>query len=177
MCAATYFARGVRWFCFCAVGVLLGCGGGGGSTVLPTSPPLVAEEEPKQSDCDNELYAFISASDDESSTSVYDASKAIDGDFSSVSRWQSSATNNEITLDMGREVQISALTVKWFRGSELRVYFDVEVSGNAQEWTPVITGGESSGKHSGFELHSFDTVNAGILKYGSMAVLPWRSLA
>lgn len=164
MCAATYFARGVRWFCFCAVGVLLGCGGGGGSTVLPTSPPLVAEEEPKQSDCDNELYAFISASDDESSTSVYDASKAIDGDFSSVSRWQSSATNNEITLDMGREVQISALTVKWFRGSELRVYFDVEVSGNAQEWTPVITGGESSGKHSGFELHSFDTVNARYIK-------------
>lgn len=149
--------------CVCWV-LLAGCGSDdevSAQSTESTIPPVVS---PEPVTCDNDSYTVISASDSNSEMTSFTPEKAIDGDLASVSRWQSSAINREITFDLGSEKQISAITAMWFQGSKQVTYFDVSVSTNAERWTPIVTNGQSSGRHSGYELISFDSIESRYIK-------------
>lgn len=140
----------------CAI-VVTGCGGGSGNDVSPPvviAPPVVTPtptpEEPEV--CTNQVHLISTSSDDGSFEDDYGPQNVIDGDTNPESRWSSTGVGKTLTLDLGEVQVLQSLTIKWFEGAERIANFSIETSMDNATWTMVLEQGESSGRHSGFEL-------------------------
>ncbi|TRY33152.1 polysaccharide lyase family 7 protein [Aliiglaciecola sp. M165] len=153
------------------------CGGGGGrESVLPTAPesppttpstpttpttpstpttPVPPPAEQPQT-CINTIHGVNSVIDDGNFELNFSPSNAIDGDSQSASRWSSDGPFKELVLDLGNIKTVGALTIKWYKGADRISNFSVETSTDNSTWLPVLVQGESSGRHSGFELVQLD---------------------
>lgn len=151
--------------------LLSACGGGGSESTSPqvTEPPPVAEpppepEAPEPQTCDNEIHSILSATDDGSYDDEYIPANTVDLDTASVSRWSSDGMNKAITWELESEKTVRALTIKWFEGAERIANFSIETSLDNETWSTVLLQGESSGRHSGFELVEIDESQARYIK-------------
>ena len=169
-----------KYFTVCALVVtnllfLSACGGGGGESPSVSVPPVTATppapptptptpEPPTPQTCDNQVHAVLSAEDDGTFQTNYLPSNAIDGNTTLASRWSSDGINKALTLDLGEPQLVQALTIKWFKGAERFASFSIETSIDKTTWTAVLQQGESSGKHSGFELVNVDESEARYIK-------------
>jgi poly(beta-D-mannuronate) lyase len=136
----------------------------GGSTTNHSEPTDTSVEQPDPTPdndvCVNEIYTLQSALDGGNADPNYPASNAIDGNTASLSRWSSEGTNSTLTLDLGTTQSLGAVTLKWFKGDQRVAYFYVETSTDNSHWQSVLENGESSGRHSGFELVTLTPSNA-----------------
>lgn len=139
--------------------ILSGCGSGQSSTqtpqpvaVTPPAPAPTPTPTPQPTECENQTHPIREVSDDGNFELGFSPSKSIDGDTSSDSRWSSNGPSQSLELDLGDIKTVQALTIKWFNGASRQAYFSVETSQDNQSWTSVLSNGESSGRHSGFEL-------------------------
>ncbi len=98
-------------------------------------------------------YIDISAS-----LSPETASNTMDGDISTY--WEAAQKGSWIMYSLCREINLEGIWIAFKRGHLRVAYFDVDVSADGINWTPVITGGESCGTQTTPELFSFPEVRA-----------------
>ena len=80
-------------------------------------------------------------------------------------RWsQQGQAGQWIQFDMGEEVDIFAVDIAWYRGNERISYYDIAVSSNGVNFTPVLSGLTSSGQTLELERDAFDPVSARYLR-------------
>ena len=140
---------------------LSACGGGGTSTSLQQpEAPLPVVETPTSNTCTNEIYSFSEVRSDNAGLTTYTADKAADGITAGESRWQSDNGIQDIIFDLGESVLLGSVTIKWYQGDRQVYSFDLAISSDAEQWDLVVNNQASSGKHSGFELVSFDSASA-----------------
>ena len=124
---------------------LNGCGSSSSSTTsqtplpddssAPTPSPIPPTNETEA--CSALPLTGLSASATEEKA-PFNASKAIDGDTSNASRWQSTGTNSALVLSFDSDQQLGALQIKWY-DSEARAYrFSIETSLDGESWTILI---------------------------------------
>lgn len=143
--------------------LLVGCGSGSDSAPSVALPsPDVEQNEPEA--CVDLVHPIISASDEGNYEEGYSPQHTIDNNTHPESRWSNTGVDRALTLDLGADKVIGALTIKWFKGSERVANFSVETSQDKDNWTPVLAPSESSGKHSGFELVSVEESQARYIK-------------
>lgn len=143
------------------IGFLSACGGGSGSkATIPVVIPPVVVTPPVSTECVNEQYSIVSASDDGSFSAPYSPDMAIDKDTKPTSRWSSLGLNKTLTLDLAESKLVNALKIKWYKGSERQASFFIEASTDNTTWTEVLATNDSSGRHSGFELVNITETDA-----------------
>ncbi len=149
----------------CVILGLASCGGGGGGAgdALRFVPPP-ENETPAPTTCVNQVHSIVSASDDGSFNLNYPPNNAVDQNTASVSRWSNDGINKALTLDLGSAKTLAALTVKWFKGEQRTANFSVETSLDMVNWRIVLLKGESSGRHSGYELVNLEESQARYVK-------------
>jgi hypothetical protein len=152
-----YFMRSL--YLLCTLLTLAACGGSG-SQSQPTGdsiPEQVPSPPPTTGQTCSTISLPISVSaDNNSSSDTYSASNAVDNDTVGASRWQSNFSNESLLLDFDQERQVGSLQIKWFKGSERSYRFSIEGSSDGNEWSTIVSDENSSGRHSGFELISFE---------------------
>ncbi|GGW76663.1 polysaccharide lyase family 7 protein [Alteromonas halophila] len=147
----------MRSLCFLVFTLLTlnACGSSGSQS--QTQPPDAPAPPPEtEQPCSTASLPVTVSSEASSASETYHADNAADGDTSGSSRWQSDFSNESLVLDFGQQRQIGSLQIKWFKGNERTYRFSVESSSDAENWRAVVTNDSSSGRHSGFELISFD---------------------
>lgn len=117
---------------------------------VPSPPPTAVET------CSITALPIDVSESNDSASNTYSASNAVDNNTASESRWQSSFSDEPLTLRFGQERQVGSLQIKWFKGSERTYRFSVEGSSNGDDWNTLLSNARSSGRHSGFELISFE---------------------
>ena len=140
---------------------LNGCGSSSSSTTSQTPlPDDSSAPTPSPTPPTNETEACsalpltgLSASATEEKA-PFNASKAIDGDTSNTSRWQSTGTNSALVLSFDSDQQLGALQIKWY-DSEARAYrFSIETSLDGESWDTQRSNINSNTQLAGFELYS-----------------------
>jgi hypothetical protein len=146
-------------YLLCTLLTLTACGGSGSqpSPSLEPATPQVPSPPPAAGEtCSTTSLPIGVSENSDSSSDTYLPSNAVDNDTASASRWQSSFSDESLTLSFGQERQVGSLQVKWFKGSERTYRFSVEGSSNGDDWSTILSNASSSGRHSGFELISFE---------------------
>jgi hypothetical protein len=101
----------------------------------------------------NELsVSSVTASSYQRTPEVHPPQDTIDGDFST--RWAAQGDGEWIRYDLGSVNQVDKVYIAFYKGNERLAYFDIEVSTDDLQWTPVLTSEVSSG--STLELEEFD---------------------
>jgi len=99
----------------------------------------------------NEALTIVSAFDN-GTNDGHGPENVIDGNTKDdESRWSSKGIGKTITLDLGTEASVKELAIQWYKGDDRSSYFDVETSLDNKNWTPVLSGGISSGDDSSYE--------------------------
>jgi hypothetical protein len=70
------------------------------------------------------------------------AANAIDGN--PATRWSGYGNGAWLELDLGTVVQVAEVEVSVFRGDTRRNKFDLEISSDRVQWTPVLSGGSTA---------------------------------
>ncbi len=90
---------------------------------------------------------------------------AVDGDLKT--RWNGWDDGATLTMDLGSSQQISAVAAAFYKSNERNYYFDIEVSVDGTNWTPVLTAVESpvvdEREFTGFKFP--ETVEARYVRY------------
>lgn len=97
-------------------------------------------------------------------------------DYDLDTRWAAEG-EQWIEYDLKEPVQLESVSIAWASGNVRKAIFDIEVSGDGENWTKVW-GGESSGTTLDFEEFSFDTVQVRYVKivcHGN-SVSKWNSI-
>lgn len=153
----------------CSLGLVIlalsGCGGSSSPSgndvvtppvVTPTPVPGVADPifPPNNSVTSCAGLDFINLISVETNASVnngFNAVNAIDNDLSESSRWESTASGAQLTIELGYRNYIKEIGTVWFEGSSNINTFDVAVSENGITYTNVLTNETTSGKSDSFE--------------------------
>ena len=85
------------------------------------------------------------------------ATNVLDGDVNT--RW-SSANDQWIMLDLGKEMNVNSLALSTFAGNQRKLIFDIEVSSDGENFIPVTDRILTSGKTTDYEYTTFRTVKA-----------------
>ena len=161
-------ARSLRFvslnFILIFTALLCGCKGSTSSPPLPQVASPLPDETDQTKACINEIYSISAAFDNGNYDANFKPEMAIDNNTSARSRWSSSDTNAALVIDLETPKTVQALTIKWYQGAKRSSYFSIETSLNNSTWNNVLTSGESSGKHSGFELVSLVESKARYIK-------------
>ena len=87
--------------------------------------------------------------------SNHPATQVSNNDTSAESRWAGDGTQ-WVQIDLGSVQSVSAIGLSWWKGNT-RVYsFDIEVSTDGVNFTPVLTEQSSGGETEGFEIFELD---------------------
>jgi uncharacterized repeat protein (TIGR02543 family) len=89
-------------------------------------------------------------------------SNAVDNDLNT--RWAQAGFGQWIRFDMGKEVDLWAVDVAFYSGTQRTSYFDVEVSSNNVTYTKVLTGLQTSGITNEMERYAFTPQKAQYLR-------------
>ena len=87
----------------------------------------------------------------------------LDGDFGT--RWSVNGQGHWLELDLGGVHTVSQVAIAWFRGDQREAIFDLEVSSDGVNWTPVLRDQHSSGTTADLETFSFSPVAARFVRY------------
>ncbi len=80
-------------------------------------------------------------------------------------RWAASGNGQWIQLDLGEEKDIIAFVLAFMNGVERTYYYNIEISTDGVNYTPLITDGFSIGK-DGYEITNLDkAVKARFIRY------------
>ncbi len=155
---------------FSLVVLLVACGGS--STSSPTSTPTtitfpvtqpVTNPTPGISDpifqpnlsvthCDGiDFLNLLNVESDAPTEQGFEAGKAIDNNLSGDNRWQTTLNNAQLTIDLGYRHLIKEVGTAWFNGDEEQSSFDILISEDGTNFTPLLTNQTSSGKTKLFE--------------------------
>ena len=85
----------------------------------------------------------------------FDVNKAIDNDLSPESRWETTKSGPQITIELGYRHLVKEVGTAWFNGEQQRSSFDVAVSEDGSNYTTILTNEISSGLTNSIER--FDT--------------------
>ena len=151
--------------------ILSGCGGGSEAdkAVLPTPvvpPPVNGIADPiyppdfsKTSCAGLDFLQLISVESEANSNSEFTANKAIDGDLSDESRWESTTDAASITIELGYRHVVKEIGTAWFNGDQNTYGFDISVSEDGTSYTTILTNENSSQLTDSFERFNVtDTV-------------------
>ena len=127
----------------------------------------------------NSSLTIVSATDD-GTNDGHGPENAIDGNTDDIeSRWSSKGIGKTITLDLGTESNVKELAIQWYKGSSRSSYFDIETSLDKNNWTPVLSGGMSSGADSGYEdvdVTDSEARYVRVIGEGNSANSTWNSI-
>jgi hypothetical protein len=100
----------------------------------------------------------------------------LDGDLNT--RWSALGSGQFITWDLSRIHRVRSLSIAFFSGNLRTASFDLLASADGIAWTPVLTGGVSSGTTTGLETFDFPDINARFIRYVGFgnSVSAWNSL-
>lgn len=76
------------------------------------------------------------------------ADNAFDDDFST--RWSALGSGESLTIDLGRQYQVTEINLAWYKGDSRQSHYQIDVSNDASNWITVTTG-SSSGASLGLE--------------------------
>ena len=85
-------------------------------------------------------------------------------DGSMTTRWASQGRTEWIKYDLGFMREIQKIKIAFYNGNSRIAYFDIHVSNDNSTWTPVLTGGVSSGATTDFEEFDFPDTSARYLR-------------
>jgi len=128
----------------------------------------------------SEALTILSATDDGTYQANHGPEKSIDGNTTDVdSRWASDGVFKYVTYDLGEEVTVKELAIKWWLGTERSAYFQIETSVDNVTWSPVYSGGISSGADSDFE--TIDVIDSSaqyvkVVGFGNSSGSNWNSI-
>jgi len=100
-------------------------------------------------------------------------------------RWTSpnDADNSWAIFDLGEVKKVDAIGLAFWRGDTRNYYYDLFVSTDGENWTPVVEGGANSGTSEGIELEMIGEnarfikfVGAGNTNNGHSNILEFRAL-
>lgn len=136
--------------------LLVSCGGGGGSGGGDSSLTPTIDSTPTQPSepgvCNG--LDFINLLSAESAGTFLDGfgpENVIDNDLAPSSRWETSNTPGEITINLGGLYLVREVATAWFQGNQQVTTFDVSFSENGGSYTPLLTAQESNGITNNFE--------------------------
>jgi hypothetical protein len=86
-------------------------------------------------------------------------------DGSVKTRWSANGDGQWAMYDYGKVETFDAVRLAFHKGDERSTKFDIEVSEDGKTWTPVVTGGASSGAFKSYERFGFAPVKAQFVKY------------
>jgi hypothetical protein len=87
----------------------------------------------------------------------------LDGDFAT--RWSAKGQGQWLELDLGSVHTIGQVAIAWYLGDRREAVFDLEVSSDGGNWTPVLRDQRSSGTTTDLESFSFSPVAARFVRY------------
>lgn len=86
----------------------------------------------------------------------------LDGNLST--RWSAEGPGEWIQFDLGEPRTVNEVAMAFHQGDQRRAFFAIAVSNNGSDWTPVLTGQESSGTTFGAERFIFPEQNVRYLR-------------
>ena len=139
------------------------------------------DSDGEESDFSNEVSTMIGsevlsvAAAQASSDDGNVPANTLDGDFST--RWSANGQGQWLELDLGSVHTVSQVAIAWYRGDQREALFDLEVSSDGVNWTPVFSG-VSSGTTTDFETFSFSPIAARFVRYvgSGNSQSTWNSL-
>ena len=106
-----------------------------------------------------DLLDVLSVESEATTANGFEAQNAIDNSLLPENRWESSQSGAQITLELGYRHQVKEIGTAWFNGEEERTSFDILLSEDGENFTPVLTNETSSGQSKQFERFDLpDTV-------------------
>ncbi len=131
----------------------------------------------KKWDFDNviEVQEVVQSGDDGAGAVIQNS---VDGLLSS--RWAPQGKDGDAwgIYDLGTVYTLDKIKLAYLSGNTRTYYFDIEVSEDGENYTPVITGGKSSGTTNDFEDYDMKGVKARYVKYigGGNSANLWNSM-
>ena len=146
---------------------LLGACGGGSSTSTPSvTPPITVIPTPSPTpaqpaegvspptvppnfaitSCDGlDFINLLSAQETGASLSGFGPENAIDDNLDSASRWETTETSAEITIDLGFRHLVREIGTAWFQGDQRSTTFNLSASEDGVTFAPLLTTDRQSG--------------------------------
>jgi hypothetical protein len=121
------------------------------STPEPPTSELPAAELP---------ITAVRASGDDGSNGP---ANTLDGDFGT--RWSANGEGQWLELDLGSVHTVGQVAIAWYLGDRREAVFDLEVSSDGVNWTPVLRDQHSSGTTTDLETFSFSPIAARFVRY------------
>ena len=87
----------------------------------------------------------------------------LDGDFGT--RWSANGQGQWLELDLGSVHTVGQVAIAWYLGDRREAVFDLAVSSDGVNWTPVLRDQHSSGTTTELETFSFSPVAARFVRY------------
>jgi len=134
------------------VGGLAACGGGGSDSTADMSAQEMPNGPTAKALAVNDAKFAIPAS--AVTASAHDGNvpaNTVDANLST--RWAAQGDGQWIRYDLGAVKTVGQVRIAWNKGSERRATFDVQVSGDGNSWTNLLTRKQSSGSTSALETY------------------------
>ncbi len=93
--------------------------------------------------------------------SAHPVENACDGDL--LTYWAGRGKNCFVSFDLGRIMDIGGIRIAWYKGTDRKAIFSVEVSDDGKKWSPVYKG-MASGKTDKFESYKVKPCKARYVK-------------
>lgn len=145
---------------------LTACGGGSSNPEPPPITPTVPSDPPPTptvadpifppnlsvTSCSGMDYINLISVQSEAATATgFEASKAIDNSLATDSRWESSESDPQITIELGYRHLVKEIGTAWFNGDQDQSSFDIQLSEDGIEFTSILTNESSSGESKSIE--------------------------
>ncbi|MFD2165894.1 polysaccharide lyase family 7 protein [Thalassotalea euphylliae] len=101
--------------------------------------------------CSDSSNLAVTSATDNGTNDGHGPANTIDGNLADESRWSSNGSGKSIVYQLNSESTVTALNLVWFKGNSRTSFFDVDTSTDNNNWTSVLTSGQSSGSSSSYE--------------------------
>ncbi|GGA87412.1 hypothetical protein GCM10011369_31830 [Neiella marina] len=130
--------------------------------------------EPPAGKC-NDVLSIANASDDGGNDGNGPAN-TIDNNLNT--RWSYNGVGKQIVWDLGGTADISAMSLAFYKGDQRSASFDLEISSDASNWTPLLTSANSGGSSLALESFAIADTNARYVRYTGYgnSANTWNSL-
>ncbi|MFQ3249351.1 MAG: hypothetical protein ACI9O6_001159 [Glaciecola sp.] len=153
---------------------LFSCGGGSSDpSPKPVTPPV--QEPPPVSGIADPIFPpkysvttcsgldFIhlrSTASENSPQGNFVSSNIIDGNLSENSRWETTESAAQVTIELGYRHLVKEIGMAWFNGEQQAYTFDIELSEDGETYTTILTNETSSQVTNSFERFDIpDTIS------------------
>jgi hypothetical protein len=127
-------------------------------TPSDTAPPNPVPPNPVPPVAELPIAAVQASGDDGNGPA-----NVLDGDFAT--RWSANGQGQWLELDLGSVHTVGQVAIAWYLGNRREAVFDLEVSSDGVNWTPVLRDQHSSGTTTDLETFSFSPIAARFVRY------------